>query len=244
MSQRDLFNDVKTLHGTANDEYEVTAFQTTSSGQSGYTWIDAVRFEGARTVHLDDTEPTWSGGGLFRFSLDARVCGRHRVDPGRARRLGIEPLLLVSRSTCFSAFDIGRTPFLRWSWRKSGGGTVAISLDVQDTRDTSKTGTITDLRRALPADRRAEPDQVSPMVPSAWSQVMRNVADDARQVLGLFNDDPSNGSSGPVADPVQLTGYRLVADDGAFAAFDDLRSMSLTNIGDGQYGRPRVTTSW
>ncbi len=146
---------------------------------------------------------------------------------------------------------ISHLPYLHWHWKKVGGTTVALAISLQDIRDTTKTGTIVYYAGAKPTvPVTLGPDdcstvapiycviQISDTIPSDWTTITRNLLEDGRQVFGFYNDvDLSGGTNvpngGPTPDNVRITAYRLVAQNGAYALFDDMVGNSIPTGGDG-----------
>ncbi|MEP7378473.1 MAG: carbohydrate binding domain-containing protein [Chloroflexota bacterium] len=241
--QRDMRADAVTKAiGAATDSFSVSAMELWgSSGQSGNLYYDAVRFQGGADVTMfDNSNPTWSAnaGKANSPNTSDKLVG--------SASLSIQPASETASpdcdGSCFAEQSLLTHPFVSWSWKKVGGTTVAMSFHVKDMRLGSngasgyKVGTIT--YYAGPKVSTANWIQVADTAPSGWTTITRNVLDDARESLEMFDnyaatvtpDDLTPG--GPRPDPLDLTGYRLIALDGNYALFDVAELHALTNLGD------------
>ena len=224
--------------GSAYDSYQVTHFQIQSSSGSngGSTYVDAVRFEARQTTWIADTEPGWSAndanGALTTDTPPIGITNSQAVE--------VKQTTYSAAPTCASACPptsggLYRQPFVSWWWKKIGGTSVAIEMELKDLR-TNATGKITYYSGKVPPPGAINPLQVSDTMPTVWTQVARNVAEDGRQVLGFYNDVPAGSgpgtppAQGPVGDEVAWIGYRLWAPDGNFARFDAMSYGSVPNI--------------
>jgi hypothetical protein len=227
---RSLKNDVANeFPGIALEALTVTRVALTGDGSGSHTLrFDDVRFEQANgATIIDDTQPAWTN-----WSAKASLNGFDKADGSHS--IQVTPGPWDESPRCAGCFGeaLVETPFVSWDWKKVGGSSIAVLLIVEDTR-TATEGSLTYFAGPLPPDGAPNPIQVSPTVPTAWTHVVRNVLDDARQVLGFYDDhplgtDPDLPPAGPRPDPVELTGLRLIAYDGTWGLFDDMRAVSST----------------
>jgi RHS repeat-associated protein len=240
---RNLYNDVYQLHGGIYDEYEVIAFQTTARpGMTGFTYLDAVRLDVEQSVKISDAWPTWTGGAGASQSSDAAVGSNSiRVTP---QPWANSPD--CQSDACFAptGWNLTAYPFLRWSWKAVGASTVAVGVEVRNARTLAENWLVYYAGSTAPAGVPNCPGtgtpcviQVSPTLPRDWQQIARNIADDARQVLGYFNDSPTGSvgsppSQGPTPDPIRMTGFRLMTEGGGAALFDDLANQTSPIVGE------------
>ena len=209
--------------GGSNDDYSVIGIGLYGNGSAGTDYLDAVRFEPGSTAVFDDpsvTMPAWtSGASLANSSTSDKAIG--------ASALKVLPAAATAEPTCSClSSSLSATPYVTWYWRKVGGTTVAETFYLHDARQPTKTGSVTYYAGpSVPAG--VDPTkaiQVSATAPNAWTRVTRDLEDDARQLVGMFNNDPDAAYSvvglAPTPDPVILDGYSLLAVDGSYAGFD------------------------
>jgi RHS repeat-associated protein len=239
--------------GSAGDDIEITGVNTVGNKTAGSEFFDALRFEAESNSPITDSPPSWSSGNsLYIGTSSDKVQGTSslQVDAGS---ISSSPTCNTSGG-CATAYDLNKDAWATWSWKKAGGSSVAVQFKVTDAR-TSSTGTITYYAGSEPAGvphtcgAGSDPCavQIDTRVPVDWATVTRNLAEDARQLLGFYNETP-NGSdpssppaSGPVPDPVSFAGYTLSAVDGNFALFDWLHIDSAPNrgsTGSDEYAHP------
>ena len=132
--------------------------------------------------------------------------------------------------------QLGAYPFASWYWRKVGGTSIAITFTIEDlNRTTNNIGTIT-YYAGTNQGYGAQAIQISTELPAAYTKVTRNLRDDARQVLGFYNDNDGTSSpgaapsTGPSPDEVRYIAYKLIAFDGEFGLFDQLAITSLSGV--------------
>ena len=238
---RDLYADALAKGIGANgDVLQVIAMQTTTNGQAGWTYVDAVRFEGRASAAIGDTMPSWTsnGGNASANTVDF-------VEGSQSVRVAAVPYAsspMCDNSGCRGNLDLDDYPFAHWAWKKTGGSTIGLVFATQNIR-TGTSVSITYYAGPTIPPGAPNPVQVSPVLPTEWTRVTRNVLEDARQIAGFYNDtplgsSPSSPPAGPQPDLVRWTAYRLLAIDGNFALFDDFDVSSLPDIGPDQRGRP------
>jgi RHS repeat-associated protein len=218
--------------GVATDAFSITGLKFWGTSESGNLQYDAIRLQGRQLVVYEDSNPSWTANGA-NASLNSadKYSGSSSIK--------VLPATEESSPNCAGcrSDDLAVHPFVSWAWKKVGGSHIAHAFHVKDTRS-NVTATITYYAGPeLPAGTYANQLQIATVAPLEWMRVTRNLLDDARQVLGFFNDAESGTSEvpggGPIPDPVQLTGFRLIARDGNYALFDAAEVRSLTNLGEG-----------
>ncbi|MEK6719843.1 MAG: RHS repeat-associated core domain-containing protein [Chloroflexota bacterium] len=232
-----LFDLYSNGFGTSSNRYLIDGIQLRGNGTAGTAYFDSVRFEGRSSQIFSDwsaSQPAWSAnpGGASANTTD-KVVGANSIQ--------IAPATIGSSPTCGGCLlgALNAYPYLRWAWKKVGGSTVAIVVHPKDLR-TGVTGTLTYYAGSTPPAGAVNPIQIASTIPDHWIYVTRNLLEDARQVLNFYNDHDTLGTSsapsgGPTPNDVQLTGYSLVASDGAYALFDDGLIRTMPQLGD-QYG--------
>jgi len=231
---------------SANDTFQVTSVQHTApSGGSGYVYYDAIRLEPLATTSIGDNLPSFVGGSASLNTRDYIVAGT-----GAPASVPVASANVAGSPDCSAAcFNGGSAmalnvyyPFTHWWWKKVGGTTAAVVIHLKDTRSNA-TGDITYYAGPTPPAGASHAIQVTPALPTDWSRVTRNVLEDARQVLGFYND-AGDGS----ADPVSMTGFKLVGGDGNFLLVDDLSYASIPDAAGvdrwghtDEYGLPNAT---
>lgn len=253
VSRRDLYADLINdgSFGVAGDDLMVNGTSTSvPTGQSGDTFIDAVRFEALVSNALDETNPSWTSQGSLTSTSADHASGTLSVKV-RSASLATSPTCATSNA-CVYAVSLVDAPFGVWFWKKSGGNSIALQFSVTDLR-TGALRSLTYYAGALPPGTPATCGptgttpcaiQVNDHVPTEWTSVTRNVLEDARQVLGFFNDSPAGSnpnappSQGPTPDVLQLSQYVASAVDGNFALFDGFGMQSVPDIGSPEYGHP------
>jgi len=223
--ERNVWNDVnanKSLFGAAtdHDSYLVLAVEITGYVSGGSLWFDGAALEPGSSVAFDDSLPTFVGGSGSYASLNSsdKAIGADSLQVTAITPLSASPTVSGLTTPLYVY------PFARWYWRKVGGTTIAQAFTIKDVR-TNISQTIT--YYAGENKGYANPIKISDSLPVSWTPVTRDLEDDARQVLGFYNDNPGSSSpgaapsNGPIPDDVQLTGYELIAYDGQYALFDD-----------------------
>jgi len=233
--QRNVLGDLAANgFGSAYDHYLIDGLQVRGNGTAGTAWFDAVRFEGRGSQIYSDLgggQPAWTANaGNATASTSDKVAG--------ANSIKIAPTTIALSATCGGclAGDMNAYPYLRWAWKKVGGTTIAYVVNLKNLR-TLATGTLTYYAGATAPAGAVNPMQVSASIPDHWIYVTRNLLEDARSVLGWYDDHDTSGTStgpsgGPTPDDVQITGYVLVAADGAYGLFDDSSIRTLPDTGD------------
>ena len=257
-NSRDLLDDVRNDgdFGGLYDEYQVVNIQIRSkTGWSGtkYTYLDAARLEASSSIVADvvddeiDSTINWTSGG--GSASDNETDSPFENEP----TLQVAPTTWTTSPTCANtggspcwATDRGATwsnPFASWWWKKSGGSTAAVSMQFFDeTWDTSEGWIVYYAGPNPPANVPDCPGtttpcvvQVSPVIPTTWTRVIRNVREDARQVLGIYTDKAKKDAGGnlvqPGPDPVRMTAWKVTAADGARLNVTAFRLTSIPDIG-------------
>ncbi len=247
---RNLWNDVRNngTFGGPLDEYQVIAMQIQSAGAvSGSTYIDALRLEpvdssivywNGTTINKSPTTLWTAGGGLTAESDDAPYTGEKSLKV-TAASYGSSPLCNTTGSACWgtSAGGLWSYAFSSWSWKKVGGQLAAITMWFNDETAGVTGGAITYYAGPVaPAGVPVCPGtstpcvvQVSPTVPTTWTKVTRNILEDARQILGMYTDAPSETrAAGP--NDVRLVGYRITGGDGNFLLLGGFRFGGLPDV--------------
>jgi RHS repeat-associated protein len=247
-TRRSLYGDIDgdATFGGPYDEREVTAMkiQYAGAGSSGWTYLDAVRFQPRATTTFgpnftDDVNPPWTTNGTLAAleSTDFVVGTKSlRITPAT---VGNSPACSsLAGATCWSSFNLTGWPIATWSWKKLGGTSIALKLTFEDQRAGSDggtgfaTGTLTYYAGTEPSGLPtcggvACAIRIDDALPTGWTRVRRNIVDDARQVLNFFNDDPGGSSpgappsQGPTPDPLRLVSITMSAVDGSgYGLFD------------------------
>jgi RHS repeat-associated protein len=230
---------------TTYEETAVVGIALYGKGGTGSVDFDAVRFTGRSSGFFTEGLPPFTAN-VANGPLETTDAA---VGQNSIRVLPVAWASSPERSGLTSA--ISYLPYIDWHWKKVSGTTVALSISVEDLRDATKKGTVVYYAGALPtlpvalgADNCSTVApitcavRISDTIPTAWTKVTRNLLDDARQLFGFFNDVDSSGGTnvpngGPTPDDVRVTAYRLVAQDGAYALFDDMVLNSIPMLGAG-----------
>jgi RHS repeat-associated protein len=254
----DLYFAIRGVSGFGGtlDSYQVIAVQVQlpASSASGHVYVDALRLEGGQTQIIDESPgPTWSSNGGLATMLSGDVATGSQALRITSAALGSSPDCNTSGAACWgtSAGQLWSYPFTHWSWKKVGGSTAAIVFHLKDKRSGAPCSvTACDLTyyagpTAPPGA--INPIQVSDVTPVGWARVDRNLLEDARQILNLYNDSAGGSTpgsppaQGPTPDEVQMTGYRISGVDGTgFLLFDDLTYGSLSDIGADEKDHPNA----
>jgi RHS repeat-associated protein len=235
--QRDLRQDILTKgFGGAYDAYTVDGVDFWGNQQSGKTaTYDAIRFEGRASQIYSDLgggQPAWTANGTNATANTAdKVVGANSIQVADAT------YALSPTCNCLTG-DLSAYPYVRWSWKSLGGTAIGHTFTVKDVR-TLVTGSITYYAGAVAPTGAPNPIQIAGTVPDTWTSVTRNLEEDARSVLGFFNDADTGGNEsapggGPKPDQLNMTGYVLMS-AGATGLFDDESIVSLPWLGD-QHG--------
>ena len=189
---------------------------------SGTLYYDAVRFEGEPLT-------VWTDGSLP--STTPTITAETTDKAAGSNSVRVTPAVYGSSPQKTGNLSILNNPYIDWYWKKVGGTTIGWSFTLEDARDTSKTGTLVYYAGAIPSGlpSGAVALKVSDRVPSDWTKVTRNILEDARQVFGFYNSEDSSAS--PVPDDARITSWRLLAQDGAYALFDEPVRNSIPNRG-------------
>lgn len=232
----DLFSDIITdgTFGERTDRYEVLEVKLKyKSGAAGSTYFDAVRFEGYRSTWYSDTEPAWTANGT--------VVNADGTDPADgASALRAAPSTWAGRATCLdtsgcrSAFEITNMPLLTWRWKKVGGSSVAMAFQIKNIRTGASDWITYYAGSAAPAGA-VNPLKVADTLPTEWTTVTRNVREDARAVLGYYNDTDGGLS---IADRVTWVGWSPWAPDGGYGLFDWMYVSTIAEVDPRQTNQP------
>jgi RHS repeat-associated protein len=231
VAQRSLFGTGYTGH----DAYDVIAVNLIGGGGSGSVWYDAAALRATASTAFDESLPAFSSGGSSAsLSSSDYTVGTHSI--------AVSPVSVASSPTnTTTSIGLVADPFMRWYWKKVGGTTIAVQFKVTDVSagpHLNATGYITyyagtDIGYASDASHKAI--QVAATIPESWTPVTRDLEDDARQMLGWFNNDDITSSStnpdqGPTPDQMNWIGYTIVSYDGSQGLFDDLYTASGSGV--------------
>ena len=256
--EADLYTEVHgaTGFGGTFDEYQVTAIQVQlpASSSSGHVYLDALRLEALESQILDDgPSPSWSAyGSLASFVSGDAVRGTQALRVTSAN-IASSPDCNQSGTPCWGSTGGGlwSYAFTHWSWKKVGGSDAALVFHLKDKRTGAPCSvTACDLTYyagpTVPFGAK-NPIQVSDVTPVGWARVDRNLLEDARQLLNMYNDNAgattpgSPPGQGPTPDDVQIVGFSVSGVDGTgFVLFDDLAYGSLPDVGADQTDRPNA----
>ena len=230
LNSRNFYADARAAIPTLSKNFRIANIDLRgSSGGTGSLYYDAVAFDGGSSLAFDDAHPVWTSNSQNGLSTD-RVASSYS--------LKITSAALSASPDCAGCTnsDLTQFSFLKWWWKKVGGLSIAFVVHLKDARNPAMVGDITYYAGPAPPDAAVNPVQVSPVVPTDWAPVTRNVLEDARQILGFYNDNPlgtnpSAPPSAPVPDDVTMTGYRLSGVDGSFGLFDyaNIQTLSLVD---------------
>ncbi len=250
--RRNLYNDVYTLHGSTTDEYQVIAIQTTTNGlgQGGYTYLDAVRFQGrddtevgSNPGYFKDAAPTWTSGTTTLNSSDKAV-GTASLQVTSTALSSSPYCNSQGGATCWTSWNMTSWPFASWWWKKVGGSSIALQVEFQDVR-TSAVKSLTYYAGALPSGvpttcgpsgNQACAIQLDLQVPEGWTKITRNIRADVQQVLGFYLDNPAGSDPsdppvlGPTPDRVRWLSARIAGIDGQYALFDNLTTTTAVDL--------------
>ncbi|MEO6627909.1 MAG: DNRLRE domain-containing protein, partial [Aquihabitans sp.] len=244
---RSLYHDIRntTLAGTF-DEIRLDGVRVYyKSGATGSTYVDGVRLSPGEGAIIEDVSPTWSTGSSTLITGGG-------PDGSTAIKVVSAPLATspdcnesAPATPCWDPANGGlwSSAFVHWQWRKVGGSTAAVVFHLKDQR----TGANNDLTYyagpAAPAGA-LNPIQVSDSIPLTWSRVTRNLLEDARQLLGYYQDTPATSTpgappaQGPTPDDVKLRGFKVTGVDGSFLLIDDFDYGSLPEVASSQIAIP------
>lgn len=239
----DLWNDVRTDgdFGSLTDDYQVVGTQIQSAaGTAGNTYLDGYRFESTESVILDDTNPSnWTVGQTLTSSItpsgdDAPAVAGTKVIKivAPASPSTVEPTCRTTNSCWLSTTGyLYSYAFAHWNWKKVGGTTAAMALYFRDLRSgapcSSSDCAITYYAgEAPPPFTSGLAIQVDAVVPDQWTLVRRNILEDVRTALGLYDDA---GTGAP--DEIRLSGYAPLAVDGSHLLLDHFAYGTLADIG-------------
>lgn len=230
----DVYNN-RTLFGsgaTVHDQYLVTTLKLATGGSTGTAYFDAAWLNHRTSLAFDESQPAWTtGSGYASLNSTDYAVGTHSI--------AVAPASVATSPTVSGmGQQLSTFPFLRWYWKKVGGTTVAIQLGFTDvSASPTRSGFVTYYAGAnagYPNDATHKSIQVAPTIPDTWTPVTRDIEDDARQLLGFYNDTTpsslSSPSGGPIPDDLQWTSYTLVATDGSQALFDQTYIVSQSGV--------------
>ncbi|MBA3877544.1 MAG: hypothetical protein C0498_11555, partial [Anaerolinea sp.] len=221
---RNIYNDARTNLGFSSN-IGVSFFSFMGFIGDPIIYFDDFRFEGALSEQFDESLPTGMTGATLQTGDAVSGAAAVRVAAG-------------SVATATPNADLNGFPFVKWSWKKIGGASVAVAFDVRDQR-TNQTGTLVYYAGAEPTNLGTPSTRlrVSDMAPDQWTPVTRNVLYDAQSAFGFWRDDEAGGTSQaspgvPASDPIAATEYRLYAIDGSYALFDAMSAITFPGVGD------------
>ena len=191
---------------------------------SGATTFDGMVMLPSATTYLGDTF-AGSGGTLETSDVYA----------------GTSALNVTSTATVSPvSINLSADPFLTWAWKKGAGTNVAISVSVTDTQS-NETHTLEYFAGAYsyPLINGEAPIPVSESLPAGWTQVTRNVLDDARAAFRAQPDPIKTRSginprtSGPHGNFFTINSIVLQSIDGQASLFDSLALGSAPSVASG-----------
>lgn len=237
---RNIYNDARnTLSGESND-LSVNMVGIRGPGgtnSTSYIYYDAIRFEARSSGYFWNGVPSGMTGSVSTHTAD-KALGTASIrvtSPASAGTSGAGTVTGLNSSVTLY-------PYLTWHWKKVGGQTVAVEFTLKNER-TGATGTLCYV--AGPATTGLCSDatriRIADTAPDQWTRVTRNLLEDARQVLGFYNDSDTSGTSntpggGPVPDGVLSLGYRLIPYDGSYGLFDEQYLSTVPNGAGEQLG--------
>ncbi len=237
-TSHNLYVDALAQDSALGRELTVSAVKLTSTTTGGITTWDELRLAPTTATLVADAMPSWTSGGTAA-TLD--TVDRHL---GTAS-IRVTPPAAASDATNVPAQTLTNThlaamPFLSWAWKKATGTSVAVWVSVRD-QFSGQTGDlvyyagaalkITSVANggaaALPAYAGVSQISVGDALPPVWTEVHRNVLEDARNAFGWRADVtrtlPVPRGFGAHGDFVEVTGWKLVPYDGLNARFDEIR---------------------
>jgi RHS repeat-associated protein len=228
ITARNTVNEAAVKFGvSANHRLDVSAIRFLGKGGSGNVYYDAIRFESRPRNLFDTAMPPWTGNGSAASQStdhDPAAADTYaiKVTTGSNGDYAHSPYCdqcsLLTGGAALTVY-----PFMAWSWKKTGGNTVAVAFTLYD-QFYEISDTITYYAGPTPPAGAPHPIQVSPTVPVDWTPVIRNVLEDGRQELGFYNGGMGGTSevpnSVPGPDDVAMLAFRLIAGDGSYALFD------------------------
>jgi RHS repeat-associated protein len=250
---RSLYADVQSsgVFGGPRDSYQVIAVQIEmpSSAAAGGVYLDSLRLEGGQTAIADESAVAWTSGSSLATQVTSDVPVGTKAYKIAAGAIGSSP---ECTGSCMSFTDGGlwNYGFTHWRWKKVGGATAAVVFHLKDLRTPTACPVaplacdLTYYAGPTPPPGAVNAIQVSDRAPDNWARVDRNLLEDARQVLNMYNDNagatsPSvPPSQGPTPDDVQFTGYEVSAGDSGFLLFDDFAYGSIPDVGAEQANHP------
>jgi RHS repeat-associated protein len=233
-----------TDYGKKTDDYFIKTIEIIgAAGNTGSVYLDGLELAPQWPWRMNITAniTNWTTGSST-YTTDESISSSHGA-------VKLAAPVTCTAPACFGSFGIteningtdypalgslSSASFLSWWWKKAGGQATALTLCVTDLRN-STTGELTYYAGAAPpasvtdcpgktsADRHYV--QVSPHVPGHYARVIRNVLEDARQILNFYLDDEPGQTSaspptnGPSPDNVQLTGFTIDPVDGQYLLF-------------------------
>ena len=232
-----------TQYGKKTDDYFLKSVTILSSSPSntGSTYLDRLELTPFSPWRIDVTGniTNWTSGSSTYTTAESISSNF-----GAVKLTG--PVTCTTTDACFSSYGSTETingqtwaslgpltsaPFLSWWWKKAGGTSAALTVCVTDDRTAAKgevtyyagataPSTVTDCPTLGASDRHFV--QVGPHVPGHYARVIRNVLEDARQILNFYLDDETGATSatpptnGPSADVVDWTGLTIDPVDGQY----------------------------
>jgi RHS repeat-associated protein len=238
---RDLMADIDIYYpgnfGSIFDTLQVVDYQIQAKpGSTGSTYIDAFRLETGEQIVLDETNPSnWTSGQALTSpeSTDVRVGATSIKATPASPPTTASPSCRESNGCWTSAWiKLWSYPFTHWYWRKAGGGAAAMVFYVRDERAGAPCETVdcavfyyAGATPSLSLGVTAAGIRIGDRIPSTWTLVRRNLLEDARQALNLYDDDGTGAG-----DPLRLTGFAMLAIDGSHLLVDSLGYGSLADV--------------
>jgi len=247
--------------GAKTDQYYIKSFEVIgSSSNTGTIWLDAMNMypssagsgdmglpydPGGSATSVNSTGTAGLDGGVMVTSPTS--CSGACVVPVSPVSNGFfHPIVLAGSSKYFPDGSLDADPYVSWWWRKDGGTDAAMTFCLTDQR-TGTSGELTyfagpavptavkDCAGLGAADRHlVQVSQTLPGVGGTTTRVIRDLLNDAQQVLNFYKDDAVGSSSaspptaGPTPDAVKLTGFTLDPIDGSDMI---ISTLGLNSIG-------------
>jgi RHS repeat-associated protein len=217
-----VYADALAGDASLGQQLTLTAITLVAPSGAGATTFDGMFAIPNTSVLLADS---WSGTGGSLQSTDVFA--------------GSQALSVSSTATkTVTGTGLAANPFLTWAWKKGAGSSVAIVVTVTDvtTNATHTLGYYAGSSAGISAEALIP---VSGGLPVGWTQVTRNVLDDARQSFqGMA--DPTQSRAGieatktaPQGNFFQITSVVLGAVDGTTSLFDAISLGSAPSVATG-----------
>ena len=226
-SSHNLYADALAADPTLGRELTLTGFTLRAAPGAGLTTFDAVALTPTTTTLVADANPTWTSGSSVTETSDV-YAGSAAVE-----------LTGGTASQNLTGADLTATPYLTWAWRKGAGPGLALQVTVTDLA-TNARKTITYVAGTStynPVGDASIP--VATGLPTGWTQVTRNILDDARNAFKAFTDPAGLHSAlspsqfGSHGDFFRLEGWSIIDGDSTPALFDAVALGSAPSVASG-----------